>query len=160
MMKKKLISIAVAVAMLFSLAAPAMAEPFEYIDFVRVNGLTIGILGDDIHYGQAMVDGLSDKSLKTVSIPDTVITTLGIGDERIRAVNFIAMYAFKGTDIEEVYLPKTIQDIRLFAFQDCTKLRFVDFGMDYCPGGLCISGAFDNIAPGAPHTPRLCTLKQ
>ncbi len=43
------------------------------------------------------------------------------------AVTELAPYAFSGTDIEEVILPKTVRKIGRYAFYNCKKMRRISF---------------------------------
>ena len=58
------------------------------------------------------------------------------------AVTELAPYAFSGTDIEEIILPKTITKIGRYAFYNCKKLRRISFYNTMKDLG---AGAFTNV---------------
>ena len=58
------------------------------------------------------------------------------------AVTELAPYAFSGTDIEEIILPKTVTKIGRYAFYNCKKLRRISFYNTMKDLG---AGAFTNV---------------
>ena len=66
---------------------------------------------------KVMITGYDSQGL-SVEIPENI---------EGHAVTELAPYAFSGTDIEEIYLPKTLVKIGRYAFYNCKKLRKISF---------------------------------
>lgn len=84
---------------------------------------------------------LNDKVLITAYDQDGLSVEV---PEKIEghAVTELAPYAFSGTDIEEIILPKTVTKIGRYAFYNCKKLRRISFYNTMKDLG---AGAFTNV---------------
>ena len=125
-MKKRIVSIALAITMLFSLAAPALAEGTQnnHYTFI-VAGVeyehTIQYDPDQTEYNAAHVVGLADKTLTDVVISSYVDTYEGVS---CRVTN-INQRAFQNeTGIVSVRIPDNVS-IGEYAFSGCGNLKLV-----------------------------------
>ena len=144
MMKKRFISIAVALAMLFSLAVPALAGGTKE----DIAGVFVGDLkywGNPFTYEASVVD-YSTSCKKNLEIPETV----QIGQYNYKVIE-IDYAAFENSSIETVELPETVYKIKEKAFFNCSNLKEVIINY---PGVEIEAHAFDGIASSAvAHCP-------
>ena len=145
-MKKKLVSLAVAIAMLFSLAAPAMAYD-NPVTTIVMGGVEYwcGLPQFPDNVGVAAVVGLANDSIKNVKIVGSVPDPNGGGNYCI--VDTISSGAFENSQIQSVQIPSTVKTINAAAFKGCSELSSVTFDGETCP---TIAGdAFDGLPFGA-----------
>ena len=113
-MKRKLLSLLLVLAMVFTLLPTAA---------FAADGVGIDLVQDGLRFrmenGGAYVVEMADKTLTDVRIPSQfadVCDVVGIDEG-----------AFKGTDINSVIIPETVTEIGQEAFMNCKKLVNINF---------------------------------
>lgn len=136
-MKRKLLSLLLVLAMVLAIF-PASA--------LAAGGNTVSEDGiayrfeDDV----AIVTGLADAKTTEVDIPELV---------QDKPVAGIDENAFKGTEITNVYIPESVEVIGDSAFENCTKLRTVEFSGYFADLGLnCFKGCESLTEMYVPET--------
>ena len=139
-MKKKLISIFATVAMLFSLAAPAMAsDPVIYPELVIQDGIRYEVLFDTVSNSSVICYGAQQEQTSIV-IPATI--KFKSYDLTVTKIGNLGAYKESLTSVGIEGSPS----ISRYAFDGCTSLQYIEFWGMRSPE--VEPGAFDNIADG------------
>ena len=120
-MKRKLLSLLLVLAMVFTLFPVAA---FAEGSAAKSTSVTKGDLKFEIYQGEtadesyAVVVGVSGSGITEVTIPEAV------NDVPVTAIE---ANAFEGTGIQTITIPETVTEIGQEAFMDCTDLAAVNF---------------------------------
>jgi uncharacterized repeat protein (TIGR02543 family) len=99
---------------------------FYYAGVTTINAASVITIGDAAFQG--------DLNLIEINIPDaTAIGNLAFADSKLalvtlNSISTIGNSAFRGCDLESIYIPGTITDIKTSAFDGCAKLESITIG--------------------------------
>ena len=140
-MKKKLISILAAAAMLFGLSAPAMASSRNiiYPELVIYNGLRYEVTFDTVSNSKVILYGVEEERTSVV-VPATI--RYKSFDLYVTEIGNLGVYKSSLTWVGIEGSPK----ISKWAFEGCSSLQYIEFWGQRCPE--IEPGAFDSIPSG------------